>query len=592
MTSFSQMKILIFMLMNWTTLTRTNGLTVSGKKTTPVMVPIAKCCAKDETLTFDYKCIKSFDSSWDLHIFVNRSLTQFKGQLPPRWTIKERTRPQCKDTVIEDLSMKNVIPFINGNMLSVIYDTQISGHQYCLDYKYAIYCRPEPENITLALVKKCCGSDAIFSETASSCKLFNDTSYTIDIGPNKSLIAGFPYCPDKSGWAVVGKLHQVAQLTHNASLWINDSLTMLPPANFCLEHILERAGGSASVITCRQYLSRITAKPSDDPSVKLKIYPIGLAISVIFLMATLAAGSLLPATHHVLHWRCQTNHVACLLIGDILLCIIQIAGKHFHYWPCFSIAVIMHFLFLAAFFWLNTMCFNIWWTFRDLRPQSTERSQERIRLYLYEAYAWGVPFMIVFIGAVSDLVADDPYQTNFLTPKFAINQCWFGGNNEILTYFFGPMGILMAINLILFTLTARELTCGLWKRELVKSTTERAALGRVCAKLVVVMGVSWIMDVISWFVGGPDYLWYFTDIINCLQGVFIFIVVGCQPQVLSAVKRSWCALRNRDNGGTGTTNHEHHSSSSHGLPSVGGETLTNNSSITNTTKSIPLETNC
>jgi len=61
--------------------------------------------------------------------------------------------------------------------------------------------------------------------------------------------------------------------------------------------------------------------------------------------------------------------------------------------------------------------------------------------------------------------------------------------------------------------------------------TFRAALGRVCAKLVVVMGVSWIMDVISWLAGGPDYLWYFTDIINCLQGVFIFIVVGCQPQV-------------------------------------------------------------
>lgn len=27
-------------------------------------------------------------------------------------------------------------------------------------------------------------------------------------------------------------------------------------------------------------------------------------------------------------------------------------------------AVCMHFLFLSAFFWLNTMCFNIWWTFR------------------------------------------------------------------------------------------------------------------------------------------------------------------------------------------------------------------------------------
>lgn len=66
-----------------------------------------------------------------------------------------------------------------------------------------------------------------------------------------------------------------------------------------------------------------------------------------------------------------------------------------------------------------------------------------------------------------------------------------------------------------------------------KSHTSRAALGRVCLKLVVVMGVTWCADVISWAVGGPNYLWYATDIINTLQGVLIFIVVGCQPQVIT-----------------------------------------------------------
>lgn len=50
-------------------------------------------------------------------------------------------------------------------------------------------------------------------------------------------------------------------------------------------------------------------------------------------------------------------------------------------------------------------------------------------------------------------------------------------------------------------------------------------------KLVVVMGVTWVADVLSWVVGGPQYIWYLTDLINALQGVFIFVVVGCQPQV-------------------------------------------------------------
>lgn len=60
----------------------------------------------------------------------------------------------------------------------------------------------------------------------------------------------------------------------------------------------------------------------------------------------------------------------------------------------------------------------------------------------------------------------------------------------------------------------------------------RATLGRICLKLLVVMGLTWLADVLSWAIGGPNYMWYLSDIINALQGVFIFIVVGCQPQVL------------------------------------------------------------
>lgn len=56
-------------------------------------------------------------------------------------------------------------------------------------------------------------------------------------------------------------------------------------------------------------------------------------------------------------------------------------------------------------------------------------------------------------------------------------------------------------------------------------------------KLVIVMGVTWTADVLSWIAevlswgNDGDYFWYATDLINALQGVLIFIVVGCQPQV-------------------------------------------------------------
>lgn len=68
-----------------------------------------------------------------------------------------------------------------------------------------------------------------------------------------------------------------------------------------------------------------------------------------------------------------------------------------------------------------------------------------------------------------------------------------------------------------------------------------AALGRVCMKLVIVMGVTWTADVLSWIAevlswgNDGDYFWYATDLINALQGVLIFFVVGCQPQVMHSV---------------------------------------------------------
>lgn len=63
---------------------------------------------------------------------------------------------------------------------------------------------------------------------------------------------------------------------------------------------------------------------------------------------------------------------------------------------------------------------------RDLRPQSTEKRQERIRLRLYEAYAWGVPLLIASIAAILDILPQNP-DYDFLRPKFGERMCWFYG---------------------------------------------------------------------------------------------------------------------------------------------------------------------
>ncbi|XP_057657247.1 probable G-protein coupled receptor Mth-like 1 [Diorhabda carinulata] len=553
----------------------------------PKTVNINKCCKFNELLTIQNQtCAQNSSSSWNLEIYnARKGKFELFTELPVNWKVKEDNFLNCSKPQQLKFQQKNNFPFLNGSVFSLEFNRLFHPNEFCLDYQSALVCLNEPEN--LIVIKKCCGDNAIFSQTKSTCITIKDVGYKIDVGQNRTLGAGFPPCADNN-MHVVGELRK-STIMNNGSLLVDNKLH-LGAGNFCLEHVLEQTERSASIITCPEYIPQVHKKliPSqNETDIRFTLYPIGLAISAIFLAATLAAGSLLPASHHVLHWRCQTNHVACLLVGDVLLCITHLSGP-IAFVPCFSIAVSMLFLFLSAFFWLNTMCFNIWWTFRDLRPQSTEKSQERLRLRLYEVYAWGIPLLITVIAASLDLSSN---QDEVLRPRFAEHNCWFAGDVEKLTYFFGPVGTLLFINLLLFGLTARELTCGLWKRELVKSTTERAALGRVCLKLVVVMGVTWIADLISFAAGGPQEIWYVTDIVNSIHGVFIFIVVGCQPQVLSAVKRFWCMRKHRQNGTAGTTNH--HSTSSQGPQSM-GDTLTNtNSVLTNgTTKTVPLETSC
>lgn len=84
-------------------------------------------------------------------------------------------------------------------------------------------------------------------------------------------------------------------------------------------------------------------------------------------------------------------------------------------------------------------------------------------------YAWGGPLLLAGTAALLDALP----APGLLRPRFGEQRCWFYGDLEILVYFFGPVGVLLLVNLALFVSTTRQLTCGLWRRDEVKSTTER-----------------------------------------------------------------------------------------------------------------------
>ncbi|CAG5010891.1 unnamed protein product [Parnassius apollo] len=547
-----------------------------GAKLAPLEVP--RCCPADSQLAPEALHVSTLSyeraaascrppepnaPAWAPLVYAPaRNTFLERGRLPQHWRLADGALPACGELrVLPEHAAPYALLANNGSLLVRGTTHALPPSRYCADVGGALVCAEDVPR----MLSKCCaeshgfdGAHCVEDAEGAAAALAE-----LRVLANGSAVGfGWPACVEGSRYAEAGALSG-ATLEQGGALQLRGAggPARLAGGAWCAEAVSGETG--ARVLACE---GAARARGAGGPA-HHALYGAGLAVGAAFLAATLAAGFALPAAHHALHWRCQTHYVAALMLGDVLLAATQLAGDRMPPTVCQVIAVCMHFLFLSAFFWLNTMCFNIWWTFRDFRPTSLERGQEACRLRVYQVYAWGAPLLVAGAGALLDHLPPDT-TAGYLRPRFAVRHCWFYGDAEVLVYFFGPVGVLLLVNLALFVSTTRQLTCGLWRRDEVKSTSERAALGRVCAKLVVVMGVTWGADVISWAAGGPAYLWYATDLLNALQGLFIFLVAGCQPHAWAAAKRAaaaLCARRGRH------ARHAAHSSSH--LPSC-GESLT------------------
>jgi G protein-coupled receptor Mth (Methuselah protein) len=43
-------------------------------------------------------------------------------------------------------------------------------------------------------------------------------------------------------------------------------------------------------------------------------------------------------------------------------------------------------------------------------------------------------------------------------------------------------------------------------------------------KLFILMGGTWLLEVLSWAIEGPEWVWLLPDILNCSRGVLIFYI--------------------------------------------------------------------
>ncbi|XP_023955200.2 probable G-protein coupled receptor Mth-like 3 isoform X2 [Bicyclus anynana] len=290
-------------------------------------------------------------------------------------------------------------------------------------------------------------------------------------------------------------------------------------------------------------------QPALTPVKDFRVSFIVITISCVCLTLTLIVYCSLSELRN-LHGRTLICHVSMMLLACGCLARVQhshIKDKRI----CIMFGYSIYFGFVAAFAWLNVMCFDIWWTFGSIRTVKPLRKSgsDRRRFIWYSVYAWG--YTVVF--TVVMFLLDEYPVSDLLDANIGTGACWFagkqnsGGDWPHYIFFVIPMGIVTCINFILWLLTARH--CAQVKSEVHRmqagSVGERAkrtfrvdrAKYVLTGKLWIVMGAGWVSELLSTIVTEPQWLWNIVDLMNELQGVFIFLILVAKPKVYLLIKK-------------------------------------------------------
>ncbi|WAR08044.1 AGRL3-like protein [Mya arenaria] len=213
---------------------------------------------------------------------------------------------------------------------------------------------------------------------------------------------------------------------------------------------------------------------------------VGCSISILGLVLTIAI--------YVYFWRTvhSTRSVLLLNLCTVLVVayVLFLAGVDYTSQPavCTSIAVLLHYIFLAAFFlMLSEGCIIAQ---KVLRPLD-----KRNILQALLGISYGLPLVVVIISAASSKLK------GYGNDKF----CWLSIDSGLFWAFAGPALTIIFTNTIITV-----------------AVIKRTGLRSVCV-LLPVFGITWLFGV---FAVNKDTVvfQYLFVIFNSLQGVLIFVV--------------------------------------------------------------------
>ncbi|XP_048753932.2 G-protein coupled receptor Mth2-like [Ostrea edulis] len=255
---------------------------------------------------------------------------------------------------------------------------------------------------------------------------------------------------------------------------------------------------------------------------------VGGILSLTCLLVCLTVYVCFPKLHNV-----PGKNLMCLMaslfIAQLLHLIAPFIFEMKNQSLCKILSVVTHFSFIAAFFWMNVMSFDIFFTFSRGFTNSGEHSSKRVQFY--RLYAWLGAIIIVGAAASVEYASNSSFK-----PGYGEGVCWISNSRGLIVFFLVPIAILLFSNFVFFIISAISIhtssknTSRILKR---KNTCKLL----IYTKLSLVMGLTWCFGILA-AATNNQALWYLFIFFNTLQGFFIATFFVCTKRVLKIVRDS------------------------------------------------------
>ncbi|XP_035888178.1 adhesion G protein-coupled receptor E1 [Phyllostomus discolor] len=273
-----------------------------------------------------------------------------------------------------------------------------------------------------------------------------------------------------------------------------------------------KASEMYTVCSCSRMANLAVIMASGELTMDFSLYVIsymGMVISLVCLVLAIATFLLCRAIRNR-NTYLHLHLCVCLFLAKMLF----LAGvdKTDNQTGCSIIAGLLHYLFLACFFWMLVEAVMLFLMVRNLKVVNYFSSRNVKMLYLC-AFGYGLPVLVVVISAS---VQPQGYGTH--------TRCWLSTETGFIWSFLGPVCTIILINSTLLTWTLHILRQKLSSVNAEVSTLKdtRLLTFKAFAQLFI-LGCSWVLGI---FQIGPmaSVMAYLFTIINSLQGAFIFLI--------------------------------------------------------------------